>query len=89
MASETGDSQSAFASLIRRFAFDSAVSCHSAANYTPLSDKKAGPEARGEKHRASLPLKTYRPLYPSFPNKMCNFEQSRHGGSMYSDLCAS
>ncbi len=32
-----------------------------------------------EKNRASLPLKTYRPLYPCFPNKVCNFEQSRHG----------
>jgi hypothetical protein len=32
-------------------------------------DKKAGPETQEEKqNRASHPLKTYRPLYPCFPD---------------------
>ena len=44
--------------------------------HSPIKRRARKPR---RKHRASRPLKTYCPLYPSFPNKVCNFEQSRHG----------
>src|SRR5580692_9741669 len=70
---------------IRRFAFDSAVSCHSAANYTPLSRQKGGLRKLRRENRSQPPPQNLPPTIPLFSLKVCNFEQSHHGGPMYSE----